>query len=400
MPDAAIEIPISSSHLQLDEQRQNTPARSVLKFVSRIIKDRNLYGALAFAETAESLRLNIAALQVSSGDNVLGITASGDLLLSLLASSPKAVVGFDANKAQTAISHLKVTSILTFSVEDYKRFMGILPMPANLRLQLLNRISRALPFDSRREILKMTMLTNAGILNSGMSHTIVELLSAIARVLMTKDTAALFFGERGNNQERLEKLLKIKSSPLIRYALKPFLRRLAPRLKWLLFPHRFCDISNRPEEIIYDFFTVFQDLLVQGIRANPVLCRPAVGALHKEWDDCLYNENTFTQIRNNISRLSLSTENFTHGLKQMDGNWATRVYLSNMPDYLSDEQLTDLVKEVKRVTVPGARILYYSLYDKDLLQDLGPTIPHSELKALRDSDDVLVYPTIMVRTRG
>src|ERR1700704_5526514 len=291
MPDAAIEIPISSSHLLSDEQRQNTPARSVLKFVSRMIKDRNLYGALAFAETAESLRLNIAALQVSSDDNVLGITASGDLLLSLLASSPKAVVGFDANKAQTAISHLKVTSILTFSVEDYKRFMGILPMRANLRLQLLNRISRALPFDSRREILKMAVLANAGILNSGMSHTIVELLSAIARVLMTKDTAALFFGERGNNQERLEKLLQIKSSPLIRYALQPFLRRLAPRLKWLLFPHRFCDISNRPEEIIYDFFTVFQDLLVQGIRANPVLCRPAVGALHKEWDDCLYNEN-------------------------------------------------------------------------------------------------------------
>jgi hypothetical protein len=400
MPDAAIEIPISSSHLLSGEQRQNTPARSVLKFVSRMIKDRNLYGALAFAETAESLRLNIAALQVSSEDNVLGITASGDLLLSLLASSPKAVVGFDANKAQTAISQLKVTSILTFSVEDYKRFMGILPMPANLRLQLLNRISRALPFDARREILKMAVLANAGILNSGMSHTIVELLSAIARVLMTKDTAALFFGERGNNQERLEKLLKIKRSPLIRYALQPFLRRLAPRLKWLLFPHRFCDISNRPEEIIYDFFTVFQDLLVQGIRANPVLCRPAVGALHKEWDDYLYNENIFTQIRNNISRLSLRTEDFTHGLRQMDGKWATRVYLSNMPDYLSDEQLTDLVKEVKRVTAPGARILYYSLYDKDLLQDLGPTIPHSELKMLRDSDDVLVYPTIMVRTRG
>jgi hypothetical protein len=59
-----------------------------------------------------------------------------------------------------------------------------------------------------------------------------------------------------------------------------------------------------------------------------------------------------------------------------------------------------LVKEVQRAAAPGARVLYCSMYDKDLLSALGPQIPASELRALRESDNVFIYPLIMVRTRG
>jgi S-adenosylmethionine-diacylglycerol 3-amino-3-carboxypropyl transferase len=364
-----------------------------------MLKNRDLYGALAFAETAESLRINLAALRVSSGDRVVGITASGDLLLSLLSAGPDAVVGFDANIAQTALAHLKLASIEALSVTDYKKFMGLAEMPGCTRLQIFSRLSRSVPNRARRKLLRMSDLVPNGILNGGMSHMIVELLVSIARFVMSEKTLALFLGQHGTDQERAAQLHKIRNSFTIKRVVRPILRRLAPRLKWLLFPHRFCAISRRPEEIIFDFFAVFETLLVRGVQANPILCRAALGQLHQEWDDHLYSETTFAAIRGNASRLSMHTADFISGLERLADRWATRVYLSNMPDYLSDAQLKELVKEVKRVAAPGARIVYYSLYDKDLLPDLGPTIPAVELHALQDGDDVLIYPTVMVRRR-
>jgi hypothetical protein len=245
----------------------------------------------------------------------------------------------------------------------------------------------------------MSDLIADGVLNCGMSHMIVELLVSIARVVMSRNTLALFLGEHGTDQDRAEKLQKIRNSRAIRRVARPLLKRLAPRMKWMLFPHRFCSISQRPEEIIYDFFTVFETLLVRGIKANPILCRAALGQLHLEWDDHLYSEIKFAAIRSNVSRLSMKTADFISGVKQLADGWATRVYLSNMPDYLSDDGLKELVSEVKRVTAPGARVVYYSLYDKDLLSDLGPSVPAIELQAHQDRDDVLIYPTVMVRTR-
>lgn len=394
-----VQIPATSSISSTNTPPARRSHRGFTRFVYRVIKNRNLYGDLAFAETAESLRVNLAAMQIGSEDRIVGITASGDLLLSVLAAGPKAVVGFDANSSQTAIAYLKAASILVLSVEDYKKFMGLEDMPASMRIQILTRVSRAVPNRSRRQLLRMSDLVAKGILNSGMSHMIVELLVSMARFAMSKDTLALFLGKHGTARDRAEKLRKIRDSLALRRVVRPLLRRLAPRLKWLLFPHRFCATSSRPEEIIHDFFTVFKALLEQGIRANPVLCRAALGELHQEWNRHLYSETAFAAIRNNFGRISLHTADFTSGLQEIADGWATRVYLSNMPDYLSDEQLKLLVMEVKRASAPGARIVYYSLYDKDLLPDLGPTIPTAELQALRDGDDVFIYPTIMVRTR-
>ena len=96
---------------------------------------------LAFAETAESLRLNIQALQVGQQDRVVGVTSSGDLLLALLASSPESVIGFDSNNAQTVLAHLKAAAISTLSVENYLQFMGLVEADPQSRVATFNHIS-------------------------------------------------------------------------------------------------------------------------------------------------------------------------------------------------------------------------------------------------------------------
>lgn len=382
----------------MEPSRAIDNSRGVLRFLQRILRDRNRYGAIAFAETAESLRLNLAALQVGDRDRVAGITASGDCLLALLATGPEAVMGFDANDTQTLIAQLKAAAICSLSVDDYRGFMGIDAMSPDLRLDILNRISRSMPSGLRRKALGLSDKIQAGILNDGMSYLIVRLLCSVADFVLSKDTASLLFAQHGTKDERRQKIGEIRRAPPMRLFLQPALRLLAPRLKWHLFPPRFCQVSKRPEEIIVSFLDVFEDLFAAGIASNPVLCRAAVGRVHPEWNAHLYNQTAFTAISENLSRLTVKTTDFTSGLKDLPDGWATRLYLSNMPDYLTDQGLFDLVDQIRRVSAPDARIVYYSLYDQDLLGGLGRPLPSSELKALRASDDVFIYPVIMVRT--
>jgi S-adenosylmethionine:diacylglycerol 3-amino-3-carboxypropyl transferase len=371
----------------------------ILEFAYRMVRDRNLYGSLAFAETAESLRLNIQALQVGHQDRVVGVTSSGDLLLALLASNPESVIGFDSNKAQTVLAHLKAAAISTLSVENYMQFMGLKDTDAQTRVATFSQISCNLPSFARQDMLNKQKLIEEGILNQGMTHLIIQVLTALVARVMSRETLTLFLGNRGNDEDRLEKLNQLIQRWPLRYFLQPLLRAFAPCLKWLFFPHRFCRVSTRPDEIIADFFNTFRDLLVQGVRQNPVLSRSAVGHIHPEWWHYLYNDLTFQEIRNNLNRLSLNTDDILSGLGRIPEGWATRIYLSNVPDYLSDEQLSELVQELRRTTAPGARIVYYSMYDRDLLYMLGPPVPENELRALQHTDNVFIYPIIMVRQR-
>ena len=166
----------------------------ICQFVLRMVLDRNLYGALAFAETGESLHLNIRALQVGSGDRVVGVTSSGDLLLALLAAGPESVIGIDANRAQTVLAHLKAAAMATLSVEEYLRFMGPMEADPRDRLATFSRISRDMPSFARRYMLTRQKLVAEGILNQGMTHRIIQVLKAALALVMSRQTVNLFLG--------------------------------------------------------------------------------------------------------------------------------------------------------------------------------------------------------------
>ena len=377
-----------------------TPVAGISHFLMRMLRDRNLYGTLAFAETAESLHLNVTALQTGHGDRIAGVTSSGDLLLALLARGPDEIRGFDANPAQTALAQLKAAAISCLPVDDYLRLMGVSRTDAPTRRALFAAVNRTLPAGHAQDLPLRARQIGDGILNLGMTHLMVGALVSLCRSLLGRDTAAQLLGSTGTDDDRRATLDRLQANGVTRYAIRPLLTCLAPGLKWLFFPHRFCRISRRPDEIIADPLRAFRGLLVRGLRSNPVLCRAATGHLHPEWTHYLYNDAVFQAIRTHCPRLTLASVDILSGLRRIDDGWATRVYLSNVPDYLSVCDLQLLIAELRRATAPGARIVYYSLYEHDLLHALGTPLPDRHLRALRQQDTVGLYPLIMVRTAG
>lgn len=392
-PISTLQAPRRASRLTL---RLVADRAGLGSFVTRAVRERNLYGSLAFAETAESMRLCQEALHIEAGDRVAGICSSGDMLLSMAAHGAADVVGFDVNPTQVALARFKAVAIRHLGVEEYLELFGVASASPRWRLQTFDRLTRDLPAPTRRLLLARRGWVPKGILNHGMTHLIIRSLMAVVERLVDEDTHALFLGEHGTDAERAARFDALAARPVTRYALTPFAQRFAPQLKWLFFPHKLCRVSDRPDEMVGDFFEFFRPLFVRGARDNPVLARSTVGHVHEEWTRHLYDEGCFARIEQRAEHVRFEPGDLVTGFRKLPGGWATKLYLSNAPDYLTNAELDALVAEVRRVAAPGARVLHFSLLDEDRIGDaIGR--PADDQAAIRASDNVHLYPAIAVR---
>ncbi len=384
-----LEQPIDWDHLAQGQLHNHDIKKSSFNFFSRLLMESNVYGTLSFAETAESLALTRKALAIETGDCVVGATSSGDILLTAVAQGATKVIGFDMNPMQTALANLKLTAIQNMCVEDYMRFLGIDAAPPQSRIFIYNQLSELLPKESHQLFSRRKDLIYSGLLNCGMTYLIIHMITKVFKRLMNKNTFSLFFGHTGTDKDRLEKLDSFIHKLYVRLIIKPFFHLTAPVLKWFFFPRLICQVSKRPTEMVANFFQTFQPLFEHGILANPVLCRAASKTLHTEWREELYNENSFKVIRKVSNQIVFKTASIFSALAELPDCYANKVYISNIPDYLTGKELIKLSNELKRITKPGARLLYLSLSDVDRFDNsFGSLLDGSELNAIQQLDNV------------
>jgi S-adenosylmethionine:diacylglycerol 3-amino-3-carboxypropyl transferase len=375
----------------------------LLRFARRIAADRNLYGTLAFAEAAESLRIARAALPLGPDDRLAGVASSGDVLLSLAAAGGgrAEVFGFDLNPMQVALAELKLAAT-ELDVEPCLRFLGISPSPPGERAAVFARLAPSLS-PAARALLDRPQTITEGILNAGMTHLIIQAMVALLRRVVDAETLAVFLGEHGAKAERRRALDQLLERPVARRLLVPLLQALAPALKWLFFPHSICRVSTRPDEMIADFFETFRPLFEIGAHDNPVLSRSATGRLHPEWREHLYGEVPFQALRTAraAGAIRFSPASITEGLAGLPDASISRIYLSNVPDYLTTFDLDRLGFQIHRVARPGARVFFVSLCDVDRVGvrfgiDLAEIDPAAAAR-LAALDNVRLYPLISVK---
>lgn len=383
-------ISISESPAAVAVSSKPVVSGGLRAFVGRLAIERNLYGALAFAETAESLRLIRVALEPKPGDRIAGITSSGDVLLALAACGAE-VVGFDHNPVQTALAEMKRAAMSSLDVARYRGLFGVDAMDPAARKALFEALE--MPENARSELRRQRGLIEAGALNRGMTYLIIRALAGLLKRLIDDGELALFMGDEGSDADRAAALHKFTKRGVTAKFLAPLLARHAAQLKWIFFPHTICRVSERPDQMIAAFFETFAPLFTKGARANPVLCRAATDHVHPEWLDELYSPQIFAAIKQ--AKASFETSSFTEGLRSLPEKWATQIYLSNAPDYLTEPQLDELAEVIKQKAQPDAKILYFSLCDLDRFgARLGAT---HDVQHLHEMDNVCLYPAIVLR---
>lgn len=359
-----------------------------------------VYGRLAFAEPAESIRLARQALRVEPGDAVAGITSSGDILLSFLVDRPGSIRGFDANQTQTALAKLKYTLRREASLDQSLGFLGLTKVPWHERTATWQRLERHLGTDA--SCLDARTI-KYGLLNTGVSTKLVRRAFAALRFLAgTKDLARLVSPETSSSQ-RLEILKAIRSRKRYTHCVRPLVHAGRGWLQHFFFPPGLCGNSDYPRRALKDLLRAFERLFEVGFHRNPVFSRCLTGEIPDEQIEHLYSPAAWRLGRESENQVLFETCSLEDGFFTLEEQSTNAFYLSNAPDYFRPEGLRRLAHSLKHAAKPGARVYYLSLESQCPFERHIIDMPfhHSETaeQALHDADTVGLYPYLGVLVR-
>ncbi len=361
-------------------------------------RDAFVYSPLAFAETAESIELVQRGLRVQPGDTVAGITSSGDVLLSLLASNPKRIHGFDANPTQTALARLKRELCTDMPVDEAMSFLGLTAEPPDQRLRkwhaLKPRLGPAGDLLERFDI-------GAGLLNCGTTRKLFRLTVLGLRLCLGSDGFRRLVSPDSTPASRMQLLNEARQRGIYRWLIRPTLAAGRRPFQHFLYPPALCSNSDHPQRALNDILESYSRLFEVGLAENPVFERFMTGRVPDEQVRQLYSDEAWPVLRQRIGDISFETLPITQGLLELSPCSTDAFYLSNAPDYLRPDGLRSLSDALSRASRPGARVFYLSLDSQCPFECCGVPIPFARCndveQSLTRADTVGLYRFIGVR---
>ena len=359
-----------------------------------------VYGRLAFAEPAESIRLARRALRVEPGDAVAGVTSSGDILLSLIRDRPRSIRGFDTNRTQTALAKLKYTLRQVDSLDQSLGFLGLTQVSWDERTATWNRLEKHLSADA--SCLDTRGIRN-GILNSGMSTKLVRRAFAALRCLAGGERLARLVSPETSSSQRLEILEQIRNGKRYGHCVRPFMHAGGGLLQHFFFPPGLCANSNYPRQALKDLLGAFERVFEVGFHCNPVFSRYLTGKIPEEQIEHLYSPTAWKTIQETATQVEFETRSLEDGFFALQERSTNAFYLSNAPDYFRPEGLRRLARSLAHAAQSGARVYYLSLESQCPFDRCHIDMPFHHSKTdeqiLRNADPVGLYPYLGVLLR-
>lgn len=157
--------------------------------------------SLNFTSSNEDGRTELAALDLSPGDRVLCLTASGTRPLDLLLGGPGDILAIDINPAQNHLLRLKIAAFKTLSDDELYAYLGLEPTAD--RLALHARVETALSENSRQFWSTRTALVRKGVWKTGRWERVLRFLAGILRLVRGRRLDRLFAAKTVEEQRQI-----------------------------------------------------------------------------------------------------------------------------------------------------------------------------------------------------
>lgn len=352
------------------------------------------FSVIRYAQVWEDADVLLAGLDVQPGDTCLSIASAGDNALALLARNPGRVIALDLSPAQLACLELRVAAYRTLDHAQLLELIGSRPSVQRAELYVKCRM----------------MLSEAA------RHFWDARPGAVARGV----------GHAGKFEGYFEKF-RTRVLPLVHPAEK--VRRLLRdgtgrverlrfydeewntwrwRLLFRIFFSRFVmgRLGRDPAFFRYVEGSVPERLLLRTRHAlteldpavNPYLSWILTGAHGAALPFALRPEN-FAVIRANLDRLEWRRQSLEEFLLEVPARSIHRFNLSDIFEYMSEENFHALLRRLVTSAASGARLLYWNM----LVPRQRPQSMESELRLLKDEaanlhtqDKAFFYSAVVV----
>ena len=347
---------------------------------------------LVYPQIWEDPVVDMKALEISPGHEVIAIASGGCNVLSYLMADPASVTAVDLNGAHVALGRLKICAAQNLpNYESFFRFFGRADARANItaydrRLRgKLDPAARAYwdkrtAFGRRRIGLFARNFYRHGVLGRflGAGHALARLHGFDPSIVLkarTRDEQRSLYEQR---------LAPIFDKPLVRWMMKQpaslYGLGIPPAQYRALAANSPQGIgavlSERLERLACDFD------ITDNYFAWQAFGRRYAPGPNPALPPYLQREN-FLAVRNRSSRVRYVQRSFTDILRDSPAAGFDRYVLLDAQDWMNDAELTALWTQITRTARPGARVIFRTAAAERLLPG---RVPESVLGAWRYED--------------
>jgi S-adenosylmethionine-diacylglycerol 3-amino-3-carboxypropyl transferase len=338
------------------------------------------FSNLVYAQIWEDPAVDLEALALDSESRIIAIASGGCNVLSYLTASPGHITAVDINAAHVALNRLKLAAAL--HLPDYSafyRFFGAANSAANVAafnhhiLPHLDPLTarywlRRTGLSRKRRIRRFTSnFYRAGLLGAfiGASHFVARLNGVNPRVMLQARTL--------DEQRRIfdEKFAPIFNKRAVRW----LVNRPASLYGLGIPPAQYKALGESGEGGMAEVLRSRLERLACGFplsenyfawQAFGRRYAPG-GALPPYLDPA-----NFKLVRENASRVSVHHASFTDHLAAAQSESFDRYVLLDAQDWMGDEELTRLWREITRTAKPGARVIFRTAAEPTILPGRVP----------------------------
>lgn len=326
------------------------------------------FNIIRYANCWEDADLLTQALQADKNSKILSIGSAGDNSFSLLLNNPKLVLAIDISQVQIHLIELKKVAIKNLSRIEYLAFAGFTQMDDRLRWITYNCLSKDLPTETKAFWDERKKIIENGIIFSGKFEKYFKIFSEkVLPYIHSKNTIKVlksfknsisqesFYLKKWNNR-RWQFLFKLFFSKRV----MALLGRDPVFLKQVKIP-----VSE------FIFNKTAQHLKSVHAQNNHILDFALEGKFSENLPHYVREEN-YEKIRKNIDRLACH-----HGLLQTAFEKHGKFdyfNLSNIFEYLDNEEFTSLKNDIVAGANKNAKIAYWNLMVDRKLSSIDNTL--------------------------
>ena len=325
-------------------------------------KNEQVFSMIRYANVWEDTDIALDGLGVKAGQTGAVICSGGDNVLAMLIRSPKKIYAFDVNKTQLYCTELKIAAIAKLTLEQTKCLLGVTDGD---RMGLYNLIRADMSKAAQKYFDEHLNIIQNGIIHAGKFERYFQLFRKYVVTATSSKKNYREFAKKDNLEKQKEF-----------YARKINTRRFKMLFE-IFFGYRTMAKHGRDKS----FFEHVDEEDVKNNGAD-LKKRAEFGLFHVEnatnpYFDYIANNNFthafpqylrpeyYEKIRANLDKVEL-----IHGeIKDLPEQHFDFFYLSDIFEYMSEEEFQQNIEQIKQRAKKGSNILYWNMQNRRYIKD-------------------------------
>ena len=328
---------------------------STKELVKSEVEEYAKFNLIRYAQVWEDADVLLEALDINENDNILSIASAGENALSMLAKNPNKVFAIDLSNDQIICTEFKSICYKYLNYEECMELIGV--FESDRRIELYNKIDRYLSDNAKKYFENNKKILENGIIHSGKFENYFHIFAKKILPLI-------------HSKKNREKLLDKKSKE----ERVDFYNKTWNNLRWKLLFRMFFSKTvmgklgrdkaffryvnvNVAEHILERTHYAFTEL---DTSENPYLYY----IFNSKFENVLpfaYRKENFDKIKKNIDKLVILSESIETFIEREDVDYISKYNLSDIFEYMSDEQMCKIIEKMFGKSGVGTKIAYWNM---------------------------------------